>query len=193
MKHINLAAAIAATIALAVGAPAFAATSTGTSASESITFSGNVSADSCTVSIAGGSAKSDTIAQSATVTLPTVTSSAFGSSIATGAIAGATPFNVVLAGCPASVTSVIATWAAGTADANGNLKNSAGTGTVDVELLNGAGAQMNLSSPLTQPAVAVAAGGATLGYTAEYVSTAAASSFQAGSVQGTATLVLAYQ
>lgn len=145
----------------------FAAASDGT-----ITFNGQVVANTCTVNGNGTGMKDFT------VTLPAVPASALA---AAGHTAGRTPFNIALTGCTPTTGNVHTYFEAGpTTDAStGNLNVAGGGATnVQIQLLNG-----NDSSAIkagfadgsqNSHSVALTAGAATLPYFAQYYATGAA-------------------
>ncbi|MBC2666812.1 type 1 fimbrial protein [Novosphingobium flavum] len=148
-----------------------------------ITFSGAVTASTCTVKLNGGSA-------SGTVTLPTVSTSALPS---TGSTAGSTPFTLDISGCTfTGATAVTAYFEAG-ANVNGTtgrLTNTGGASNVELQLYLGSNyaskvaagqSNQNAATPLT--------GNGQLRYGVEYYATGAAT---AGSVASTVTYSLIY-
>src|SRR3546814_1929097 len=97
---------------------------TAQAASGTITISGKVLADTCTVAVNNGS----------TVVLPVVMTSALNT---VGAVAGATNFDVDLSGCDTNTTSATMAFSGGNINSTtGNLDNAAvGGSNVPVQLL----------------------------------------------------------
>ena len=136
MNKTLLATALVAVIAATAFAPTAQAANSGT-----ITISGKVLSDTCTVSVNNGS----------TVALPTVMTASLGT---VGATAGTTPFTIALSGCDANTTSAAMSFSGANIDAGtGNLKNTvAGGSNVQVQLLNGASV-INASSGTNAPTI----------------------------------------
>lgn len=173
MKKTILSAALAA-VAAVVSIPSAAA------ADGTITFTGNITADTCTVK--GGNPGSPTAA-SFTVTLPNVDAPSLG---AANQIAGTTPFQIVIGGpgqtgCTNGKT-VRANWEAGpTIDAvTGALKNTAASSpasNVQIALFSQGGTIINLAglyNDPSNPSAVIASNAATLNYQAAYKATGAA-------------------
>jgi major type 1 subunit fimbrin (pilin) len=169
-----LSTALAAVIAAAGFAPSAHAASNGT-----INFTGKVLADTCTISVNGGS----------TVALPTVMAASFG---AAGSVAGTTPFTVALTGCDSNTTSAKMQFSGSNVDsATGNLKNTAAAGSnVQIQLLNSTDAAINASTQTNAPTIAVSGGNGSTQLKAQYISTAAATT--AGLVSSTVNFTLTY-
>ena len=110
MNKTLLATALVAVVATTAFAPTAQAANTGT-----ITISGKVLADTCTVSINGG----------ATVALPTVMTGAFA---AVGDTAGTKPFTVNLSGCDSNTTTATMAFSGSNIDAGTGNLNSGGDG-----------------------------------------------------------------
>jgi major type 1 subunit fimbrin (pilin) len=167
--------ALAATIAAAGFAPTAHAASTGT-----INFSGKVLADTCTISVNGGS----------TVALPTVMTAAFGSTV--GTVAGTTPFTVALSGCDTNTASANMQFSGSNIDAaTGNLNNTASGGSdVQIQLLNDSDAVINTSTQANAPVIAVTGGAGSTQMKAQYISTSTATT--AGLVSSTVDFTLTY-
>jgi major type 1 subunit fimbrin (pilin) len=170
-----LSTALAAVIAAAGFAPSAQAASSGT-----INFTGKVLADTCTISVNGGS----------TVALPTVMTAAFGSTV--GTVAGTTPFSVALSGCDTNTASAQMQFSGANIDSTtGNLKNTAASGSnVQIQLLNSSDAAINASTQANAPSIAVTAGAGSTQLKAQYISTATATS--AGLVSSTVNFTLTY-
>jgi len=136
-----------------------------------ITFTGSVTAQTCTIN-GNGTGASDF-----TVTLPAVSASSLASA---GATAGSTPFNIALTGCTQDSGNVHTFFEQGpTVDSTtGNLVLDAdGATNVQIGLRNADGSVIALNqsdSNQNSESVAISGGAATLGYTAEYVATGAA-------------------
>lgn len=154
---------LAAGLTAAVLAPLSASAADGT-----ITFNGEVTAQTCDITTPGG--------EDFTVTLPTVASSALA---AAGQTAGRTAFAITLANCPANN---VATYfePGGTVDAaTGRLDNQGSAGNVQVQLLGDnsqpipvlASGDAQANSQWVTPGND---GSATLDYSAEYYATGAA-------------------
>lgn len=201
---------LAGALALACGslaAPVVAGIPGGlTSPQGTITISGSIIGDTCSITFGGAGVATGTTGTgptgaAGTVTLPTVTTQAFG---AAGSVAGNTPFSIKLAGCNAALTTAQTLWSSSSnINTDGNLKNTAAGGSnVEVQLLdaNGGGATaMNLSkgtaagqgSNAVNFSTGASAGQATLNYQAQYYATAATTT--AGAVTTTVNFVINYQ
>lgn len=176
MNKTLLSTALVAVIAATAFAPTAQAANTGT-----ITISGKVLSDTCTVAVNGG----------ATVALPTVVTAAFGGSV--GTVAGATPFTVALSSCDTNTTKANMAFTAGTnVDAGtGNLKNAtSGGANVQIQLLNSTSQAINTSTNANAPVINVNAGAGSTQLTAQYISTATATT--AGLVTSTVGFTLTY-
>jgi len=153
-----------------------------------ITFNGQITAQTCTINGNGTGAK-DFL-----VTLPTVSTSALA---AAGQTAGRTPFSIALSACTPDSGNVHTYFEPGvTTDADtGNLKLDAGGASfVQIGLLNEdftpIKAGFSESAQNSKP-VAIAGGSATLSYFAEYVATGAAAG--AGTANSSVMYTLVYQ
>ncbi|MBB6188275.1 fimbrial protein [Rhodanobacter sp. MP7CTX1] len=165
--------------------PIFNSTPDGT-----LTINGQVLAQTCTVD-----GKAAGTSDNKVVTLPDQWKTALAAS---GNVAGATTFTIVIAACDPALTTVQTYFSGGTLDgATGNLKNSGTAQNVDVQLLDGqnTNAPIVLSNTTTsgsgsQTATkALASGGATLSYQAQYIATGAAT---AGTVIATTSFTMIY-
>jgi major type 1 subunit fimbrin (pilin) len=171
-----------AALAVAIGIPSAAFAADGT-----ITFNGNITAQTCTISGNGGG-------PSFTVTLPTVSTSALPTA---GSIAGRTPFNIALSNCSPDSGSASTYFEPGaTIDmATGRLQNTSGTATnVEVGLLNKDFSTIVLGAAQTSQnsqSAAISGGNATLNYFAQYVATNGAAG--AGSVNTSTLYSIIYQ
>jgi len=161
-------------IAATAFAPTAQAANTGT-----ITISGKVLSDTCTVAVNGG----------ATVALPTVMTASLGT---VGATAGTTPFTVALTGCDTNTTTAAMSFSGSNIDAGtGNLKNTVvGGSNVQIQLLNGA-SLINASSGANAPVINVTSGSGSVAMNARYVAASAAAT--AGLVASTVNFTLSYQ
>lgn len=193
------------TLALGALAPAAVAGVPGglNSPQGTISISGSVIGDTCSISFGGAGSTTTTTGSGTTgavgsVALPTVTTQAFG---ATGSVAGNTPFSINLTGCNAALTSAQTLWSGSNIDSTtGNLQNTtSGGANVEVQLMdaNGTGAAtaMNLSKSTAagqgSNAATMASGKATLKYQAQYIATA--NTTTAGGVTTTVNFVISYQ
>ncbi|MBA4707805.1 fimbrial protein [Aquitalea aquatica] len=141
----------------------------------SITFTGNISAVTCTITAAGGTT-------TGSVTLPTVAASSLPAADKT---AGSTQFSIALTNCTggAPAPTQAATWFEASSDvtAAGRLKNTGGATGVDVAIYNPNNTDTNFikigqgngSLGSSGIAVPISGGNATMTYTARYYSTAA--------------------
>lgn len=173
----------AAVLASAAIAPQFAFAADGT-----ITFTGLVTAQTCTINGNGSASNNFTVA------LPTVPASALA---VVGQPAGTSPFNIALTGCTPASGNVHTFFEPGPTvnTATGNLIVAAG-GAVNVEirLKNGDASLIKLGAAdasQNSKSVAIAADGtATLPYFAEYVGTGAVT---AGAANSSVMYTLIYQ
>lgn len=155
-------------------------------ANGTITFTGNVTAQTCTINGTGSN--------NFTVTLPTVSASTLATS---GQTAGRTPFSIVLTACSPASGKVHAYFEPGsTVDpATGNLVLAAGGATnVQIGLLNNDLTAIKLgAADASQNSKSVdvsAAGGATLPFQAQYIATGVAT---AGAANSSVMYTLVYQ
>ena len=159
-------------------APLMANASDGT-----ITFKGEVTANTCTVKINDGAATN-------TVTLPTVTSSQLA---AEGDTAAPTEVRIALSSCSTAVKSARAFFEAGpnVTAATNNLKNNGTATNVEVQLLTPANAAIKIGDTSQRSATAVdlASGSALLKYSARYYATGAST---AGTVDTSVTYSIDY-
>jgi major type 1 subunit fimbrin (pilin) len=152
-----------------------------------ITFNGQITAQTCSIS---GNGQGPNF----TVTLPTVSTSALTSP---GVSAGRTPFNIALTNCSPTSGNVATYFEPGvTVDSTtGQLLNATGTATnVEVALLNNDTSQIMLGqaqASQNSETVAIASGAAELKYFAQYV--AVGGSATAGSVDTTVLYSMSYQ
>lgn len=151
-----------------------------------ITFTGNLTAQTCT--IAGNSS-----AANFTVALPTVSASSLA---AAGATAGRTPFNIALTGCAQNSGNVHTFFEQGpTIDpTTGNLfVNTGGATNVEIGLQNSDLSKIALNQPdaaQNSKSVAISSGSATLNYYAQYVATGVAT---AGAANSSVMYTMSYQ
>lgn len=142
-----------------------------------ITFTGNVTAQTCTISGNGGTA-------SFTVALPTVSASSLA---AAGATAGRTPFNIALSNCAQGSGNVHTFFEQGpTIDATtGNLLvNTGGATNVEIQLQNANLTNIALNQPdstQNSASMSISTGTATLNYFAQYIATGKATAGAANS------------
>lgn len=148
-----------------------------------ITFSGQVTAQTCTIN--GGTS-------AVSVTLPTVS---VGTLASAGATAGRTPFQIALTGCNPTTGNVSVYFEPGaTVDATNHRLINGGTATnvavqlrnVDTSVIQLGNAQGSQSSQVA----ALSSGAATLRYFGEYYATGTASS---GTVSTSVNYTIAYQ
>lgn len=174
MNKTLLSTALVAVMAATAFAPTAQAANTGT-----ITISGKVLSDTCTVAVNGG----------ATVVLPTVMTNSLST---VGSSTGTTPFNVALSGCDTNTTSASMAFSGSNIDSTtGNLKNTVSGGSnVQVQLLNGLSV-INASSGTNAPVISVNSGSGSVAMNARYVAATAAAS--AGLVASTVSFTLTYQ
>lgn len=173
MNKTLLSTALVAIVAATAFVPTAQAANTGT-----ITISGKVLSDTCTVNVNGG----------ATVVLPTVMTNSLST---VGSSAGTTPFTIGLTGCDTNTTSASMAFSGSNIDAGtGNLKNTVSGGSnVQVQLLNGASV-INASTGTNAPVIAVTGGAGSVAMNARYVAASAAAS--AGLVASTVNFTLTY-
>lgn len=171
-------------IALAIiAAPGFAA------AADTITFQGEVTDQTCTVTINGTQGN-------AIVLLPTVPANSLS---APNAVAGVTPFTLGVTGCSSSgAQSIKAKFLGHNVDTNGNLSNIAATSpasNVALQLLETTGgAVINLSGGVVSATTGVDLSGATSGthdYAVQYISVPGGAT--AGKVTGVTEYTVTYQ
>lgn len=164
-----------------------AAASSAHAADGTITITGEITAQTCTISGDGGG-------KDFTVTLPTVSTSSLATS---GATAGRKPFRIALSNCSPNSGNASVYFEPGvTVNATtGQLKNSSGTATnVEVGLLNKDSSNIKLGAAQAQQnsqTVPIAGGAATLDYYAQYVATGGAAT--AGSVNTSVMYSVSYQ
>jgi major type 1 subunit fimbrin (pilin) len=195
IKRAMLAAGIVTTMALPL---------TGQASDGTITFTGAVTASTCTLSINGG-----TNAGTATVALPTVDRAAL-TGTGAGTTAAGTFFSVGVTGCsgvadigsgtPAAPTSVAIYFEAGpnVDEATGGLINTVSGSNVEVNLYNASGStivgtQIQPGTPTHQPAPLTIASGGTQWFYAGYSTAGAGIAATAGAVSTSITYSLVYQ
>jgi len=165
--------------ALTLASQAFASDGT-------ITFTGDVSAGTCTIDVNGSSSAN------ATVALNPVTQSSLA---AAGATAGTLPFSIALTGC-SGATKVATSFESGpNVDlTTGNLRNTtAGGSSAQIQILNNANTAINLSTNANSQLADIDATAltATLQYYAQYYAKAASTT--AGAVSTSVTYSMSYQ
>ena len=165
-----------------------------------ITFTGSVTANTCTIKINGGAAD-------ATITLPTVSASQLAKG---GDTAGSTPINFALSACQtgtsAATGAVKAYFETGTNvdPATGRLKNTAASGATNVQLqlLNSDDSVITIGDASTIKGGTLAAGtgpgstasSATFAYAVRYYNSASGSTAAgSGSVSSSVTYSVTYQ
>ncbi|WP_231907010.1 fimbrial protein [Cupriavidus sp. D384] len=191
MKHFR-------TTILAASLAVAAASQTAFAADGTITFTGRLTTQTCTISGNGGN-------NNFTVALPTISTSALATA---GNVAGRTPFTFRLTGCAPNTGNVsIYFEPGGTIDtATGRLRNTVTAvtgsgnrpavvpaGNVQIGVLNANMTDVALGSAFASQnsqQVALAAGSATLQYYAQYVATGGAAT--AGTFSTTATYSVVY-
>ncbi len=178
MNKTLLCTALVAAVAATALAPTAQAASSGT-----INFTGKVLADTCVIQINNSTSN--------VVALPTVMTAAFGA--AAGNVAGATNFTVDLSNCDTNTANANMAFTAGPSidTTSGNLKNAtAGGSNVQIQLLNSTSAVINTSTQANAPVIAVKGGTGFTTLTAQYVSTATATT--AGLVTSSVGFTLTY-
>lgn len=185
---------LATALAIAGGVLAFApAAQAVQSPNGTIAFNGKVVANTCVITVTGGSASAAGGAGNGTVTLPTVYTTAF---TGIGSVTGVTPFSISLTGCDSSFATAQTLWIpGGNLSATGGRLTNTSNSTVDVQLLNGSGTAMDLSKGTAvaqgSQSVSFSAGSATLNYSAQYYATAA--TVNAGGVSTSTQFTVIYQ
>jgi len=178
MKNALISSLVAAGILATASASAVASDGT-------ITFTGNVESQTCTVSVNGGDS-------SATVTLPTVASSVLATE---GETAGSTAFTISLTACTDTSGSVYAYFEQGANvdTTTGKLTNTGTATNVQVQLKDSVSNILNIGSDdqTTSPTTSGLStdGSTTLSYSAEYYATGAATS---GTVSTSVTYSISY-
>lgn len=150
-----------------------------------ITFEGNITAQTCTITSSGGG-------NNFTVVLPTVST---GVLTADGMTAGDTSFTIMLDGCSPDSGPVRTYFEAGsTVNAQGRLTQQTGTASnVEIQLLNGDSTVIKAGDPVmsqNSKSTSIASSQATLPYISRYYATGSAS---AGTVSSFVTYSIAYQ
>lgn len=149
-----------------------------------ITFKGQVSDQTCQVSVNGNSG-------SPVVVLPTVPASALA---LTGATTGETPFTITVSDCtaPAADLNIKTTFLGANVNVGGNLGNTGTAQNVAIQLLNGAGGTpITLSGMTSVPGLVLATGATSASheFAAQYIATGTAVS---GTVSASAQYALDY-
>lgn len=158
------------TLALVAGLGIVAAPRAASATDGTLYFHGTIEESTCIVT---GGAGTDGGIGDVNVTLPTIEKSA----LLDGQRAGDTPFELILGGDSACVDGKVAKLWFETAQSplinptTGNLKNSGGATNVEVGLLNGSKAVINLYTNTGSPTATVDGNTATLNYWAQYVAT----------------------
>ncbi|AXF21790.1 fimbrial protein [Burkholderia pyrrocinia] len=152
-----------------------------------ITFKGEITGQTCTISGDGGG-------KDFTVTLPTVSTSSLSTA---GTTAGRKPFRIALTNCSPNSGNASVYFEPGTTvnAETGQLKNVTGTASnVEVGLLNKDSSNIKLGAAQAQQnsqVVPISGGSATLDYFAQYVATGGAAT--AGTVATSVLYSIAYQ
>ncbi|RDI97222.1 type 1 fimbrial protein [Dyella solisilvae] len=185
MKKLLLTAAMAAVVSVAVLAPQSAKAVDGT-----ITFKGQVLAQTCTVdTIAYQSNGTLTTPDNRTINLPNVLATALN---AAGSTAGQTGFQIQIAGCDPGLKSVTTTFSGSGIDVTNHVLSNTGTSSaVEVQLLDSSQNAIPLAATYAMPAVNLTSGAATLQYYAQYYSKNGSAG--AGSVTSTVSFTMSYQ
>ena len=149
-----------------------------------ITFKGEVSDQTCQVTVNGNSG-------SPIVVLPTVPASALTTA---GETAGKTPFTIAVTGCtvPASDLNIKTTFLGANVNVGGNLGNTGTAQNVAIQLLDGTGGNpITLSGMTSVPGLVLSTGAtsASHDFAAQYIATGAAT---AGTVSASAQYALDY-
>jgi major type 1 subunit fimbrin (pilin) len=168
---------LAALIAVAVSAPLMANASDGT-----ITFKGEVTANTCTIKVNDGTANN-------TVTLPTVASSQLA---AKGDTAGQTEVKIGLSACSDAVKTARAFFESGpNVSTNHNLTNKGTATNVEVQLLTPTSTVIAIGDTAQRSATGttLTSGAAVMSYKAQYYATAASG---AGTVDTSVTYSIDY-
>lgn len=171
---------LAALLITALGSTAAMAASDNT-----ITFQGEVTDETCSIAINGNGARP-------VILMPTVSSSELSQS---GETAGPVTFDIGLTGCTGSATEtkISTVFVGNQVTSNGNLGNTGTAENVEVQILDTANKEINLTSgftgegDLTLPADSTEASST---YTAQYFASGAAT---AGSVEASLQYAVSYQ
>lgn len=186
---------LVATLAVACGALALAPASLAAVPDGTITFTGTVTAASCTVK-GPTSAGSNNFA----VALPTVSANTLTANGTGPYAASNTGFTMTLSGCPAGAKVGAQFYSAANADTatgNGTLKGT-GVAGVDVQLLDSTNTAVTIGTAVptgnanVTDQTTVSSGGATLNYSAQYYATSAYAG-AGGAVSTTVNYVINYQ
>ncbi|AXF07208.1 type 1 fimbrial protein [Paraburkholderia sp. SIMBA_055] len=174
-------------IVAAMGLVASAAHAAPASNGGVLTITGQLTANTCTVS---GNGQGNNFA----VTLPTLSAATLS---AAGSTAGSTGFNIALSACTPSTGTVHTFWEYGANTlADGNLRNNGTAANVEVQLVDYNGTQKVLDVSKADGAqnaqtATITGGSANLQYAAQYVSPAGGAT--AGSVTTNVTYSMIYQ
>lgn len=146
-----------------------------------ISFSGNISGQTCTISVHNGGNSNE-------VPLPKVSTAALNGENIT---AGTTRFTIRLSGCSTKTGNVYAYFEQGTnVNANGRLNNTGTATNVELQLLDSESAELNVGSADQKTVTtALTDGAATLSYAVRYYATGAAT---AGTVTSSVTYSIHY-
>ncbi|WLW62215.1 fimbrial protein [Achromobacter aegrifaciens] len=154
-------------------------------ASNTITFDGSVTAQTCTINSSNGT-------NNFTVTLPPVSANALSTA---GQTAGDTAFTILLTGCTPDSGNVRTHFeAGGTVNPNGRLTNQTGNAkNVEIQLLNSDASVIKAGDAVASQnskQASLNAGSASLSYVARYFATGAAT---AGTLNTVVNYSIAYQ
>lgn len=149
-----------------------------------ITFQGEVTDQSCEVTINGNNTNP-------VVLLPTVAATELSAS---GVTAGETTFSLSISGCDGTAISTNTLFVGNSVDADGNMTNiasSAPAENVALQLLaDGTPINLNNSTPVEGPSVIAGETEATKDYSVQYIATGGAAT--AGAVTGTVQFAITY-
>ncbi len=174
MQKTLLSAALVAAVAAIGFAPSAQAATIG---SGTISITGRVVGNTCTVTANGGAA----------VVLPNVMTDDLN---AAGTTAGAKSFDIAVSGCDSAITTTQMVFGGTGRNANGNLDNTAAGGsTAQVQLLSG-GAVINTQDQTNAPAISLTSGAGSTTLTAQYYANGAAAT--AGAVSASVDFTLTY-
>jgi len=164
----------------------FFATYASAASDNTISFQGEVAAETCSVTVNGNAA-------SPVVLLPTVSTSDLEAS---GSTAGQTSFEVGVSGCTgdsANATTISSVFVGNNVSTNGNLSNTGTASNVEVQILDTADTAIDLTSGYTASGDLTLAAGETSSsatYSAQYYATGAATS---GTVAASLQYAVTYQ
>lgn len=174
------------TLALAVSGLFFGSSAAMAAGPNTITFMGEVSDQTCEVTINGN-------ATNPVVLLPTATTAELASA---GATAKETTFTLGVAGCDGTAFTSNTVFVGNSVDANGNLTNVASSGAANVALQlldapGGAVIDLNNSTPVAGVTLAAGETEGSVDYAVQYISVAGGAT--AGPVMGSVQYAVSYQ